>query len=145
MRFDIIATLATLAATGAADSMILYSRCSKNFGHEECTPIDGFFYTDFGTYTIKNGKDGCRKIGVPGMTGFCIDWKKNRAHFQFDHQDHKRCLNLKTKDGYPCDFPYCHKTQWEEVQCNWREDPVEPGNTVSAAPTATEAADEATN
>ncbi|KAM5350622.1 hypothetical protein ACJ41O_007127 [Fusarium nematophilum] len=138
MRLDMTLLVAALASTCTADSMTVYSKC----GPTSCIHREALFFTSVGTYSV-NASDGCRKTKVPGMTDFCVDWKRNRAHFKFSHQSSKRCLIMRSKDPYGCSsYDHCYKAEWKEVSCNWRlaaPEEDEPVATVSADPSATEA------
>lgn len=114
MRFDITAIIASLALTTAAYRMEVFTKC----GGVTCDSRQGVFYTDFGSYQV-NADKGCRKTSVPGMTEFCVDWDRRRAHFKFSHQATKRCLTQDSETPYGCQGS-CWKTTWREIPCNWR-------------------------
>ncbi|KAF4956034.1 hypothetical protein FSARC_11697 [Fusarium sarcochroum] len=114
MRFDIAAIFASLALTTAADRMEVFTKCAVG----SCDSRQAVFYTDVGSYKVDASK-GCRKTSVPGMTEFCVDWDKRRAHFKFSHQATKRCLTQDSESAYGCDAQSCWKTTWREIGCNW--------------------------
>ncbi|CAH0057845.1 unnamed protein product [Clonostachys solani] len=140
MRFDyVMGLLAGLATTATADSMTVFTKCSLT----DCNSGEAYFYTKYGTYKV-NANKGCRKTKVPGMTEFCVDWGKNRGHFRFNHQSNKRCLLMRSKSFYACDYPRCHKTEWKESGCSWREMPSNDTVIVTESATATVAFPEET-
>jgi hypothetical protein len=133
--------LAALAGKSAADNLAAYTVCYDLFG---CPQNDGAFITDFGAYRVDAG-DGCHATDVPGMVEFCVDWGQARAHFRFSHQSDKRCLRVTAvldldNDWCPTNS-FCKYILFEEVGCNWRQEPVKPEASVSgvAAPVATTA------
>lgn len=113
MRFEATVLFTTLAVTGLADRMVVRTRCPGGSG---CDSSNGIFYTDFGSYAV-NANEGCRGTNVPHMKQLCVDWRRERAHFQFYDQG-KRCL-LMTKNG-GCGTEDCALSEWSEVGCGWK-------------------------
>ncbi|KAL6914984.1 hypothetical protein ACHAPO_009720 [Fusarium lateritium] len=147
MRFDLAAIIASLALTTAADRMEVFTKC----GGGTCDSRQAVFYTDVGSYKV-NADKGCRKTSVPGMTEFCVDWDRRRAHFKFSHQATKRCLTQDSESAYGCESS-CWKTTWREIACNWRlpapgagdEEELATVSETVAAPAASEDADASEN
>ncbi|KAK4104513.1 hypothetical protein N658DRAFT_504132 [Parathielavia hyrcaniae] len=98
-----------------ADFFVMCGASSRPYSH---------FHTDFGSYYYgRFSYGGCHSTGVPGMTEFCIDWDRGRAHFKFGHQNSKRCL-VKNRAGTrftddSCDAIECWRDVWNEVPCTW--------------------------
>lgn len=137
MRLDFSVLLTSLAALSAADTMDTETHCSAFFG----TPIKcssaGDFVTDYGKYHV-DANEGCRggSTSVPGLTQLCVDWDKKRAHFQFIHQEYKRCMRQRYSRVEICGGGYhstCAYDHWEEVPCSWREEVEDKNVTISAA------------
>ncbi|WYZ42140.1 hypothetical protein EsH8_V_001035 [Colletotrichum jinshuiense] len=129
MRFDTAALFAALATTCAADSLWVSTECYEGSCKNYAT-----FYTSYGSYGI-NADSGCRgATAVPGMTEFCMDWDRSRAHFKFSHQSYKRCLVMQSKTTI---HPVPSFTSaWVEVGCTWRLPAPEVDDTVTANGTA---------
>lgn len=133
MKFH-IASLATLAAVAAADTLFVTEICLIG-----CTAT-GTFVTDYGRYTV-NANEGCRSTSVPGMTDFCIDWGNQRGHFKFSHQNYKRCLVVTKTEYVECGANTCWESIFSERPCTWREgdvEEIEGAATVSATAAETE-------
>ncbi len=86
---------------------------------------------------------------VPVVLRICLPiWltlrvgSNNRGHFRFSHESFKRCFEKKGQVTSHCYFRdglfNCYLKYFEEVGCTWRQVPVEPEATESAAtPVAT--------
>lgn len=103
-----------LAGTAAADRLLISHFCWLTCRNQ------GTFITDFGRYSV-NGNDGCHGTSVPGMTEFCLDHRRDRGHFRFSHQGHKRCLRRSHNNDSDCGEAACWTSVWNEVACTWRE------------------------
>jgi hypothetical protein len=118
-----VAFIAMLFGTCTADKMWVHTTCPI-FG--SCDSSRALFYTDYGVYLV-NANEGCRGTNVPGMIDFCMDWGNQRGHFQFSHQDFKRCLRHASSDDYSCSdgmwVVRCSDTWWDEVPCTWKVAP----------------------
>lgn len=117
MRLSTLFGLAGLAASAAADSMVVYVFCTIG----SCNYMDGRWTTAFGTYYV-DSRDGCKDPpDVPGLNNLCIDWSNMRGHFYFDNQA-KRCLHMDTFEwDASCytDQTSCYTSRWSEVPCTW--------------------------
>lgn len=114
-----IASLVTslaLAATVAADSMIVNNYCLTLI----CNRPDRSM-TAYGDFDV-NAEEGCRSTGVPGMVEFYMDWGNARMHFRFNGQS-KRCMWEtgndweKRSDNY--DWASCSTSYFTKVACDW--------------------------
>lgn len=118
MRLSFTSVLITLglASTAAADRLTIHHNCAL-FTSCRTTAI---YYTDFASYSVDGG-NGCKGTQVPGMVDFCIDSDKYRAHVQFSHQSHKRCLYADEPDYPDCgQYNQCWTLYMEEGPCYWR-------------------------
>jgi hypothetical protein len=123
----LLAGVAGFAPLAMADWLETTWGCSIEGFRQYCGPRTApyaHFHTDFGSYYIpKLSDDGCRSTSVPGMTEFCMDWAKSRAHFRFSHQNYRRCLRKKPAGDYfaddSCPVMECWHDYWDEVPCDW--------------------------
>lgn len=115
MRFGSITLLAAMCATAAADALLVYRRCG-GVGNKCESP--GVFYTDYGEYEI-DANEGCRRIKVPYLEEFCVDYRNQRAHFRFGGQS-KRCMTVVSSEPFDCASRYCWKFQFQEITCSWK-------------------------
>jgi hypothetical protein len=137
MRFTpiFLVGLMGLANSVIADKLVTVEGCDADI-FVSCGLYYSDWHTDFGVYRI-DGHSGCRKPNVPGMTNLCVDWNAHRGHFQFSHQNFKRCFTQRSRIRFTDDACWgleCWRAEWLETACTWREIPGEEvGATVSVS------------
>jgi len=114
----IIATLALAfqATVISADSLTILAIDIPRDGLRH----NGIWHTSTGNFSV-DASEGCKKdVGVPGVGGWCMDWKNH--HSSFWAFGHKRCFKQAVEfplDCYDHSISDCHATarKWPEVPC----------------------------